>query len=62
MGAIEFMAIGNPIPDMALTMGSAPGLAALMLAMLGVTLFGILRAIPSRQRVRVLRLMHAEGH
>jgi hypothetical protein len=61
MGVIEFMAIGSPIPDTTLTMGSALGIALPLLAVLGVAAFGIWMAIPSRLRAPVLRLVHAEG-
>jgi hypothetical protein len=61
MGVIELMAIGNPVPDMTLTMGSAVEIALPMLAVLGVAAFGIWRAIPSRSRVPALQLVLAEG-
>ncbi len=61
MGVIEFMAAGNSIPDMPLTMGSGPVLLGLMLAVLGVSVFGMVRAIPRRSPVPALRPVHAEG-
>ena len=61
MGVIELMAVGNAIPDRPLTMESAPLLMVLMLAVLGVAVVGIVRAIPRRSRVPALRLAPADG-
>ncbi len=61
MGCIESMAIGNPVPDMPLFMGSMSGVVMVLLAVLAVAALGILRALPARARMRPLRLVHAEG-
>ena len=61
MGVIEIMASGNAIPDMSLTMGSALGIVVPMLALLGVCVFGIVKAVPSRPRVPALRVVRAAG-
>jgi hypothetical protein len=61
MGVIEVMAIGNPIPGMPLTMGSAWAILVPLLAVLGVAAAGIWMAFPSRPRATALRLVHAPG-
>ncbi len=61
MGALELMTVGSGIPEMSFTTGSASAVLVLMLAVLAISAFGILRALPARRRVPALRLLHAEG-
>jgi hypothetical protein len=61
MGGIELMAIGNAIPGMTLSMGSALDIVAPLLAVLGVAVFGIWMARPRPRRGAALQLVHAEA-
>ena len=61
MGMIEIMASGSAIPDMALTLGSAVAILVPLLALLGVSAAGIIRAMPPRSRVPALRVVRAAG-
>jgi hypothetical protein len=61
MGTIDVMAIGNPIPNVPLSLGSPLMFVVPLLVLLGVAALGILRVIPSRPRLRALHLV-PEGH
>jgi len=61
MGAIEFMAVGNGIPQTPLVMGTAAAIPVLLLVVLAIAGFGILRALPKHAQAPALRLVHAEG-